>query len=80
MFRGVHDEGEKVDEFPLVPEGGIGAFDVDVGDDGADEHGLEGDGGELAGHPEGLGGGDDVVGFAVEEIDGRAEFFEASGG
>ena len=64
-FGGVHDEGEKVDEAPLIERAGVGAVHVDVGDDGGDEHGLEGDGGELRGHPEGFGGGDDVVGLAV---------------
>lgn len=77
---GVHDEGEEVDEAPLVEQGGAGVLKVNMTDDGAYEGGLESFGGELGGHPEGLCGGDDVVCFAVQEVDGCSHGAEVRAG
>ena len=65
-----------MNEVPLIDDGRLAAFKVDVRDDGADKHGLERGGWEFVGQPESFGRGDDVVGFAVEQIDRSREHGE----
>jgi hypothetical protein len=76
----VEDEGEEVDEAPLVGGGGVFAVYVEVGDYGGDEGGFEGLAGEFGLHPLGFGGRDDVVAFAVEEVNGGGEVGEVAVG